>query len=137
MTRADFRVAKHAPEQDMYWYRGRVFVRTAVNHAGWYQFLLDTGSEPTMLTSVGLSRAGLPASNKLFPRKVYGIGKSQAQWGRVRDLTVGIAGWNARFPDLTVREDELSFEDGIVGNTFLRRFRVGIDFQKMVLSLSE
>jgi predicted aspartyl protease len=137
MTRADFRVPKHAPDHDMYWHRGRVFVRTSVNHTGWYQFLLDTGSEPTMLTSVGLSRAGLPASNKLFPRKVYGIGKSQAEWGRVREVTIGLAGWNARFQDLTVREDEMSFEDGIVGNTFLGRFRVTLDFQKMVLSLQE
>jgi len=137
MTRADFRVPKHAPEQDMYFYRGRIFVRASVNHLGWYQFLLDTGSEPTMMTSIGLARAGLPSSSKLFPRKVYGIGKSQAQWGRVRDLTIGIAGWNARFQDLTVRDDEQSYEDGIVGNTFLSRFRVGIDFQKMVLSLGD
>jgi hypothetical protein len=137
MTRADFRVAKRAPEQDLYFHRGRVFVRTSINRTGWYQFLLDTGSEPTMMTSVGLSRAGLPASNKLFPKKVYGLGKSQAQWGRVRELTIGLAGWAARFQDLTVRDDEMSFEDGIVGNSFLAHFRVLIDFQRMVLSLDE
>lgn len=137
LTRADFRVGKHAPEQNLYFHAGRVFVRASVNRTGWFQFLLDTGSEPTMMTSVGLARAGLPASSKLFPKKVYGIGKSQAQWGRVRDLTIGVAGWAARFQDLTVRDDELSYEDGIIGNTLLDRFRVGIDFQKMVLSLDE
>jgi len=51
-----------------------------INRTGWYQFLLDTGSELTMMTSAGLARAGLPSSNKLFPKKVYGIGKSQAEW---------------------------------------------------------
>jgi hypothetical protein len=88
-----------------------------------------------MMTSVGLSRAGLPQSNKLFPKKVYGIGRSQAQWGRVQNLTIGVGGWSARFQELTVRDDETSYEDGIVGNSFLGHFRAGIDFQKMVLSL--
>ena len=137
MTRADFRVPKRSAEQNMYFHRGRVFVRASINRTGWYQFLLDTGSEATMMTSVGLARAGLPSSNKLFPKKVYGIGKSQAEWGRVRDLTVGFGGYAARFQDLTVRDDEQSYEDGIVGNSFLGHFRVGIDFQNMVVSLSE
>ena len=90
-----------------------------------------------MMTSVGLARAGLPASNKLFPKKVSGIGKSQAEWGRARDVSIGVGGYTARFQDLTVREDEASYEDGIVGNSFLGHFRVLIDFQKMVLSLGE
>ena len=137
LTRTDFRVPKRAPEQNLYFHRGRLFVRTSINGVGWYQFLLDTGSEPTMMTSVGLEHAGLPASNKLFPKKVYGIGKSQAQWGRVRDLTIGVGDFAARFQGLTVRDDESSYEDGIVGNSFLGHFRVGIDFQKMVLSLAE
>jgi predicted aspartyl protease len=137
MTRADFRVPKRAAEQNLYFHRGRIFARTSINRTGWYQFLLDTGSELTMMTSAGLARAGLPSSNKLFPKKVYGIGKSQAQWGLVRELTIGVAGYAARFQDLTVRDDETSYEDGIVGNSFLGHFRVGIDFQKMVLSLHE
>jgi hypothetical protein len=137
LTRADFRVPKRAAEQNLYFYRGRLFARTSVNRTGWYQFLVDTGSESTMMTSVGLSRAGLPASNKLFPKKVYGIGKSQAEWGRVRDLAIGVGGYAARFQDLTVREDEASYEDGIVGNSFLGHFRVLIDFQKMVLTLND
>ena len=137
LTRADFRVPKRDPEQNLWFYRGRMFTRASINRTGWYQFLLDTGSESTMMTSVGLSRAGLPASNKLFPKKVYGIGKSQAEWGRARDLAIGVGGYAARFQDLTVREDEGSYEDGIVGNSFLAHFRVLIDFQKMVLTLSE
>jgi hypothetical protein len=135
MTRADFRIPKRSPDQNLYFHRGRIFVRASINRTGWYQFLLDTGSEPTMMTSVGLARAGLPQSNKLFPKKVYGIGKSQAQWGRVQNLTIGVGGWTARFQELTVRDDEASYEDGIVGNSFLGHFRAGIDFQKMVLSL--
>jgi predicted aspartyl protease len=137
LTRADFRVPKRDPEQNLWFYRGRMFTRASVNRTGWYQFLLDTGSESTMMTSVGLSRAGLPASNKLFPKKVYGIGRSQAEWGRARDLAIGVGSYTARFQDLTVREDETSYEDGIVGNSFLGHFRVVIDFQKMVLSLTE
>jgi predicted aspartyl protease len=135
LRREDFRVAKRDAEQNLFFYRGRVFARCAINGVGFYQFLLDTGSEPTMMTSVGLARAGLPSSNKLFRKKVIGLGKTQAEWGRVREVTIGVAGSAARFRDLIVRDDEGTFEDGIIGNSFLGHFRVRVDFSRMVLML--
>jgi predicted aspartyl protease len=136
-TRADFRVAKRDPAQNVFFRSGRAFARGSIDRNGFYQFLLDTGSEPTLLTSAGAARAGLPPSNKVFPKKVYGLGKTQVEWGIVPEVTIGIAGWAARFQDLAVKEDDTAFEDGIVGTTLLEHFRVGIDFARMVLSLDD
>jgi hypothetical protein len=135
LVRQNFRVAKTSPEQNLFVHAGRVFVRGSVDRNGFYQFLFDTGSEPTLMTSAGLSRAGLPPSNRIFPRKVYGLGKTQVEWGRVPDVTIGIAGYGARFQDLAVKDDDNAFEDGVVGTSLLEHFRVRIDFAKMVLAL--
>lgn len=135
--RADFRVPKRDRDQNLFFRGGRVFARGSIDRNGFYQFLLDTGSEPTLMTNAGAARAGLPPSNKLFPKRVYGLGKTQVEWGRVPEVTIGLAGWAARFQDLAVKEDDSAFEDGIVGTSLLEHFLVEVDFRRMVLTLSE
>jgi predicted aspartyl protease len=137
LTRTDFRVPKREAGQNLFFHGGRMFVRTSIDRNGFYQFLFDTGSEPTLMTSAGLMRAGLPSSSKLYPRKVYGLGQSSVEWGVVHEVTLGVAGYGARFKDIAVKEDENAFEDGVLGNSFLKYFRVRIDFSRMVLSLRE
>lgn len=134
-TRADFRLPKRDPDQNLFLYRGRLFVRASINRNGFFPFLLDTGSEPTMMTSVGLSRSRLKSSNVLAPRKVQGLGKSRVEWGRIGEITIGIGGFGVRFRDLIVRESDAAFEDGVVGTSFLENFRVRIDFSRMTLRL--
>ena len=134
-TRADFRLPKQDPNQNLFLNRGRLFVRASINRNGYFPFLLDTGSEPTMLTSAGLSRARLKSSNALAPRKVHGLGKSRVEWQRIGQVTIGIGGFGVRFRDLIVQEADATFEDGVIGNSFLENFRVRIDFSKMVLLL--
>ena len=136
-TRKDFRVRKRTPDQNLFYRGGRMFVRGSVDRNGYYQFLLDTGSEPTLMTSAGQFRANLPQSSKVFPKRVYGLGRSQVEWGRISDVTIGIAGFGARFRDLAVKDDDTAFEDGIVGTTLLENFRVGVDFSRMVLTLEK
>lgn len=137
LTRTDFRVPKRNPDQNLFFHRGRMLVRASINWNGFYQFLFDTGSEPTMMTSAGLLRAGLPASNKLFPKRVYGLGKTHVEWGRVNEVSIGIAGYGARFKDLVVKEDDNSVEDGIVGTSLLEHFRVRVDYSRMLLRLEK
>ena len=134
-TREEFRVPKRAPDQNLFFRGGRVFARGSIDRNGFYQFLLDTGSEPTLMTTAGLARAGLPPSNKVFPKRVYGLGKTQVEWGRVSEVTIGLAGYGARFQDLAVKEDDSAFEDGIIGTSLLEHFRVRMDFVRMVLTL--
>ncbi len=135
LTRADFRAPKGDPEQNLFWRRGRAFARASVNGAGFFQFLLDTGSETTMVTSAGLSRMGVAFSTLHAADRVYGLGKARAEHGRVSDVTVAMAGFGARYRGLLVLDDTVAFEDGIVGNAFLSRFKVRLDFSRMVLSL--
>lgn len=135
LTRQDFRVPKQDPDQNLFLHRGRLFVRTSINRNGYYPFLLDTGSEPTMMTSVGLSRSGLKSSSTLSPRKVSGIGQARVEWERIGRITVGIDGYAIRFRDLVVQEADAAFEDGVIGTSYLENFRVRIDFARMILRL--
>ena len=135
--RQDFRTAKRALDQNLFLRGGRVFVRGSIDGNGFYQFLLDTGSEPTLLTTAGLAHANLPPSSKVSPKRVYGLGKTQVEWGRLAEVTLGLSGFGVRFEDIAVKDDENAFEDGIVGTSLLEHFRVGIDFSRMVLSLEK
>jgi predicted aspartyl protease len=135
LTRADFRPGGRSPDQNLFVSRGRLFARAALNRVGWYLLLLDTGSEPTMLTSGGIQRAGIRGSNRFYPKKLHGIGKSQAEWMRVDDVTIGFEGFGVRFRNLVVKEDVDTLEDGILGNSFLKNFRIRIDFQRMRMTL--
>jgi predicted aspartyl protease len=137
LTRADFRGAKRDPEQNLFVAKGRLFARTSINRGGWYELLLDTGSEPTMLTSGGVKRAGLTTSRKFYPKKLHGLGKSQAEWSRVDAVTIGLSGFAVRFGNLVIKEDEGALEDGVLGNSFLKNFRVRLDFQAMRITLEE
>jgi hypothetical protein len=134
-TRADFRLPKEDPDQNLFLHRGRLFVRASINRIGYFPFLLDTGSEPTMMTSVGLTRARLKRSSALAPRKVYGIGKSRVEWERIGEITIGIGGFGVRFRDLIVQNSDTAFEDGVIGTTFLKNFRMRVDFARMILRL--
>jgi predicted aspartyl protease len=136
-TRTDFRLPKEDPDQNLFVHRGRLFVRASINRVGYFPFLLDTGSEPTMMTSVGLARARLKSSNALAPRKVYGLAKSRVEWERIGTISIGIGGFGVRFRDLIVQQADAAFEDGVVGTSFLKNFRVRIDFARMILRLEE
>ena len=135
LTRVDFRGARRDPTQNLFVARGRLFARTSINRYGWYEMLLDTGSEPTMLTSNGVVRAKLSASGKFYPKTLYGLGKSQAEWTRVDGVTIGLSDFAVKFQGLVVKEDDGALEDGILGNSFFQNFRVSIDFRAMRVSL--
>ena len=135
LERVDFRGAGRDPGQNLFVARGRLFARTSINRYGWYEMLLDTGSEPTMLTSNGVVRAKLSVTGKFYPRTLYGLGKSQAEWARVDSVTIGISEYAVKFQGLVVKEDEGALEDGILGNSFFQNFRVSLDFQKMKVTL--
>lgn len=131
LTREDPRGAGRDPDQNLFVARSRIFVRASIDKSGWYQLLLDTGSEPTMLTSNGVRRAGLKASNKFYPKKLYGLGQSEAAWARVDSVVIGLSGYGVRFRSLPIKEDDGALEDGILGNSVFKNFLVTIDFRRM------
>jgi len=135
LTRVEPGGPKSDPEQNLFFVRNKVMVRVSANLAGWHLFLLDTGSEPTMLTSAGVRRMGLSASSMMSPREVFGIGKSRVEWGRVRRVALGLDNALVRFNDLVLADVDNTIEDGIIGSSYLKHFAVTIDFESMRLSL--
>ncbi len=135
LTREDLRGPHRDPQQNLFVARSRVFARCSIDRRGWYLLLLDTGSEPTMMTSNGVRQAGLRPSSKFYPKTLYGLGRSQAEWARVDSVAIGLSGFGVRFGNLVIKEDDGALEDGILGNSFLKNFHVTIDFRRMRVDL--
>ena len=129
-------VAPDAQRQNLFYARNKVFVRTSVEGLPWTLFLLDSGSELTMLTAQGIQRLGLRTATGV-PRRVAGIGKSRVSWGKVSHVALGVADYRLLFRDMVVAETEEGLEDGVLGATALVRFRVRVDFPQMRLELAE
>jgi len=122
------------PEQNLFFARNKVMARVAVNELPRSLFLLDTGSELTMLTAAGVSRLGVRTDTGLFPKRIEGIGKTRVAWGNVRNVSIDLAGYRFRFRDMVVAETSETIEDGVVGSSALAHFRVRIDFRRMRLA---
>jgi predicted aspartyl protease len=137
LTRLPARPSRASPDQNLFFARGKVFVRVAVDRAAPSLFLLDTGSELTMLTAAGVRRLRLRPSVGLFPKRVEGIGRARVSWGKVDRVSLALAGWRLNFRDMVVAETEEALEDGVLGASALLHFRVRIDFGAMRLELEE
>ncbi len=135
LTRVEFRVPKNDSGQNLFFYRARLFASASIDRRGFYPFLLDTGSEPTLMTSGGMSRSHLLASPKFAPKEVVGIGKRSMEWGRLGEVALGLSGFGVRFKDILVQENDTGFECGIIGSSYLKNFRLRLDFARMVLRL--
>lgn len=122
-------------EQNVFFRRLKPMVRTSMNQEPWFLFLLDTGSEPTMLTRSGIQRAHLFHGEASYPMTLEGIGQSRVSWGKVSKVTIGVEKYMVRYADIIVKEEGEGIEDGVVGSSFLGNFDVTIRFSTMTLSL--
>ncbi len=125
------------PDQNLFFARGKVMARVTVESSPWSLFLLDTGSELTMLTAGGVKRLGVRTATGLYPKRIEGIGNARVSWGKVERLAIGFAGYRFRFRDMVVAETEGAVEDGVLGSSALAHFRVRIDFRRMKLDLED
>jgi predicted aspartyl protease len=137
LTRIPEQAFRPDSDQNLFFARNKVMARVSVDGSPWTLFLLDSGSELTMLTSGGVQRLGLQTATGLFPKRVEGIGKSRVAWGKVGRVSVAVAGRRLRFRDMVVAETEETMEDGVLGSSALLHFRVTIDFASMRLRLEE
>jgi hypothetical protein len=110
-------------------------VRVSFNRQPWSLFLLDTGSEPTMVTRGGLRRGRFGELEAAFPMTLEGIGKSRVSWAKISNVIVGLDRFMVRFKDLVVKEEADAVEDGVLGSSFLSNFDVEIRFGAMTVSL--
>jgi hypothetical protein len=126
-----------ADGQNLFFARGKVMARVTADESPWTLFLLDTGSELTMLTGGGIRRLGIQTAVGFYPKQVAGIGKARVSWGKVPSVAIGVAGYRLRFRDMVVAETEETLEDGVLGSSALAHFQVRIDFRRMRLELEE
>ena len=127
--------ARGSKGQNLFVRRLKPMVRVSFNQQPWSLFLLDTGSEPTMVTRGGLRRGRFGETEGLYPVTLEGIGKSRVSWSKISDVTVGLDRFMVRFRNLVVKEEADAVEDGVLGSSFLSNFDVEIRFGAMTVSL--
>jgi hypothetical protein len=133
--RLDPRTRRGSPEQNVFFRRLKPMVRASFNRIPWSFFLLDTGSEPTMVTPEGLVANQYTGYQPSAPVTLEGIGKTEVSWSKVSNVTLGIDRHAVWFEDLVVNEGADAIGDGIIGTSFLSFFDVELQFSKMTLSL--
>ena len=122
-------------EQNVFFRRLKPMVRASLNQEPWFLFLLDTGSEPTMVTRRGVQKARSFRSEATYPMTLEGIGQSRVSWGKLSKVTIGVEKYMVRFADIVVKEEGDGIEDGVLGSSFLGNFDVAIRFSTMTLKL--
>lgn len=133
--RLDPAAPRGSKDQNLFFRRMKPMVRTSLNGQPWSLFLLDTGSEPSMVTRGGLRKTRLFEPEAAYPVTLEGIGKSRVSWGKISNVTVGADAYMVRFKDIVVKEEGDGLEDGILGASFLSNFDVEIRFGAMTLAL--
>ncbi|HET7712653.1 MAG TPA: retropepsin-like aspartic protease [Thermoanaerobaculia bacterium] len=136
-TRLTSRDRRPVETQNLFFDDLRPAVRSAVNGRGWYLFILDTGSEVTFLNESHL--AALPIQ-QVAPRShnatLQGLGGSKKRGGRIDDVVIGLDRWAGIFRTLPMYgSPEPQRTAGIIGENFLKNFRVVIDFGRMRVDL--
>lgn len=126
-----------AADQNLFVEGFRPFARGTVNRRGWYMFVLDTGSEVTFLNDLQLMN--LPLGNappKAHNAMLQGLGGTRKRGARVDNVEIGIDRWAGTFktvPMYSAGEHENAA--GIIGENFLKNFRVVVDYGRMRLDL--
>ena len=134
--RLDRHVLRGSKDQNLFFRRMKPMVRASLNGQPWSLFLLDTGSEPSMITRGGLRKTRLFVEPEAaYPVTLEGIGQSRVSWAKISNVTVGVSAYMVRFKDIVVKEEADGIEDGILGASFLSPFDVEIRFGAMTLVL--
>jgi hypothetical protein len=122
-------------DQNVFFRRMKPMVRVSFNRKPWSLFLLDTGSEPTMVTPEGLRANQYVSYEPSAPITLEGIGKAQVSWSKVSNITLGLSRYMVWFKDLVVNEGSDVIGDGIIGMSFLSPFELELRFSQMTLVL--
>jgi hypothetical protein len=126
-----------AADQNLFIEGFRPYARGTVNRHGWYMFVLDTGSEVTFLND--LEMMNLPLGNvppKAHNAMLQGLGGAKKRGARVDNVEIGVDRWAGSFktvPMYSAGEHENAA--GIVGENFLKNFRVVLDYGRMRIDL--
>jgi Aspartyl protease/Retroviral aspartyl protease len=124
------------PDQNLFLFGFRPFVRGTVNKHGWFLFVLDTGSEITYLS--GSKVASLPiqfSAPKMHGALLQGLGGSKKHGEKIEGVEIGVDRWAGQFKTIPTYMTEEDHSVGIIGQNLLSKFRVVIDFGRMRVDL--
>lgn len=121
--------------QNMFLVGFRPMVQATINRRGWYMFLIDTGSEVTFLNSDKLEATAVRGREQIHGATLQGLGGARKRGAQLLNTEVALAGWGGMFATLPLYAQGDSDSYGIVGQNFLSRFRVLIDFGAMRIDL--
>ena len=134
LTSADRRPAEN---QNLFFENFRPVVRGTIQKRGWYMFIVDTGSEVTYLNESQLR--AMPIDHfapRLHTAILQGLGGSRKRGAKVEDVEIGVDRWAGTFKTLPMYSgNEKDSAVGIIGENFLKHFRVVMDFGTMRLDL--
>ena len=134
LTSADRHPAK---DQNLFIEGFRPMVRGTVNRKGWFMFVLDTGSEVTFLNESELQNLPIvQMTPHMHAATLQGLGGAKKHGAKLEDVEIGVdkyAGTFRTVPMYAAAEGEHSA--GIVGENFLKNFRVIIDYGRMRVDL--
>ena len=126
-----------ADDQNLFFQSFRPIVRGTIQKRGWFVFVIDTGSEVTYLNE---SQLGAMPIDYFAPRvhsaTLQGLGGSRKRGAKIEDVEIGIDKWAGTFKTLPMYAgNENDRTMGIIGQNFLKEFRVVIDFGRMRVDL--
>lgn len=124
-----------ADDQNLFFVSFRPFVQAAINRRGWYLFILDTGSEVTFLNGELIDATPVRRAIRYHGATLQGLGGAKKRGEKVEDVEVSVDAWGGRFRDIPLYSTEQPHAYGILGQNFLKHFRVVIDFGTMRLDL--
>lgn len=134
LTSADKRPAA---DQNLFFDSFRPHVRATINKHGWFLFVLDTGSEVTFLNETQL--VAMPI-NMFAPRihnaTLQGLGGARKHGSKIEGVEIGVDRWAGAFRTLPMYSGSEQHSVGIIGENFLKNFRVVIDFGRMRVDLT-
>lgn len=126
-----------SPDQNIFFEGFRPLIRSTVNRHGWFLFVLDTGSEVTFLNEAQLSTLPIGGFNaKAHNARLQGLGGSMKRGAKIENVEIGVDKWAGVFKTLPMYASANQDRSvGIVGENFLKNFRVVMDFGTMRIDL--
>jgi hypothetical protein len=126
-----------AKDQNLFFVQGKPTVHGTLDGKGWYLLVVDTGSEVTYLNSSEINRTQVGRSFAKVYRgaELQGLGGSTKRGIKVEHVSIGIDTWAGLFKNLPLYSSPRSGALGLVGENFLRNFRVTLDFGRMKMTL--
>jgi len=138
LTRIPQAARKPVADQNLFISQFRPAVRGTINRHGWYLFVLDTGSEVTFLNERQLGAMPIQIfAPKMHNATLQGLGGSRKRGEELENVEIGIDRWAGTYHTIPMYDaGEHERTTGIIGENYLKKFDVVIDFGRMRVDLA-